>query len=361
MTSSAESFRQRVGLHVLRFGVGFVLLSLCIALDNTDDFEFPSAVLQPEHWDYTELFSHQNDSSFIFKYCNVYCDGLVKKKIKRYEFELIPQCSYCNCDEHCHRFRDCCPDVNGTFPARGTYDYRHICVWNTDDVKVSAIYGIAMLLSCEESSEPNDGESIPGTSMEGSMPLQPVTSLVTHISYYNQHIAKCNGENSFKFWEEYDCFSGAGSGSGADDVDGDYSTIHDDSCQYTFSSALGAHPRMCDPMLSSESYMQSVDTCNLTGLWATFDADFVTNCRSVYYPVWFNYTVYRNIFCYLCNGLTPKMVDIGTALKDKPEYVPRITIITRFKLWPIIDSWREPTHCKRNSRWDPVKVRKLVM
>ena len=43
----------------------------------------------------------------------------------------------------------------------------------------------------------------------------------------------------------------------------------------------------------------TIDTCNVTGLWQTFDEDIKTACESFVDP--FNNT-YKNIFCLRCNG-----------------------------------------------------------
>ncbi|XP_041363595.1 uncharacterized protein LOC121379164 isoform X2 [Gigantopelta aegis] len=333
-----------------------VLLSICITLVSTDDFEFPSTILPVVDREYIQLGSYQNDSSFIVKYCNVYCDGLLKRTTRTRRFQPIPWCLFCSCDEYCELFGDCCPDIHGHFRTGQPSDdsiKRHTCVQNSRDVKVmNNLYGIAMLLSCPGTIGSPDIEDIPGASVEDRRELAPVTSLVTNMSYYNQHIAKCNGENSFVLWdEEEDCSSGAGSGFHAGSGFGSPDDVDENVCQYAFYLKRGTALRLCDPII----YSEAVDTCNMSGLWIEFDPDLVTYCHSVYYPVGLGNTVYRNIFCFLCNGLKPRMVITGTKFLDGIPTFPRITILTRFKQWPVIDPFSEQTACKRNSLWDPAK------
>ncbi|XP_067672420.1 uncharacterized protein [Haliotis asinina] len=277
-----------------------------------------------------------NSTQYLVQYCNVYCDGTEKKQFSMLKFQTNPWCLECRCDDECQIYGDCCPDENGTV-SRDPNPPTCLFSQNDLDIQAKVGFGVFMVTEC------------PDREVSDHI-FSPVTSVSRNMSFFNEEVAECNDVTDYHSWNmELDCTSGYGSGDGeADNIgrsDGFYDNEED--CSKVYSSTRSNNPRTCDPMLAARTQTMA---CNVSGLWYDYVEDIETACGVYYYPVSYENEVYRNVFCAVCNGITPARILIGS-LTGLPLLPPPITVITQF-LYPQKDTDRKPesTEC-REDEW----------
>ncbi|XP_071108349.1 uncharacterized protein [Haliotis cracherodii] len=255
-----------------------------------------------------------NTTEYLVQYCNVYCDGTEKKQASRLNFQTNPWCLECRCDAQCQIYGDCCPDENGTISRDQNPP---TCLFSENDLDIQSKlgFGVFMVTECPDRAVTDHVFS-------------PVYSVSRNMSFFNKEVAECNDVTDYHSWiMELDCTSGYGSGgSEADDIglsDGFYDNEED--CSQVYSATRSNNPRICDPMLAAQT---QVMVCNVSGLWENYVEEVEAACLAHNYPVSYKNDVYRNVFCAVCNGITP-----GRTIKydlTGLRLPPPITVITQF-------------------------------
>ena len=128
----------------------------------------------------------------------------------------------------------------------------------------------------------------------------PVTEPASGVHYKNKFCAYCNGvENTLSLIEwKFQISSGV---SLSFPIANFLAFLRKTKGNIFYKPPEYLSVQQCEP---SPSY--TIETCNETGLWSTFDNGLETACRSFLDP--FNYT-YKNYFCFLCNS--PETIETG--------------------------------------------------
>ncbi|XP_046554520.1 uncharacterized protein LOC124263843 isoform X2 [Haliotis rubra] len=230
-------------------------------------------------------------TSLSILHCNEFCNGTtVTKIVDRGCSSSIPICKTCRCDTDCEEYGDCCPDES--FNMTMTRENRHVCVSGINkQYSFSGSHtGYYLITTCPDESNRNMSASqISGED------ISPVTSTTTNITYLNEMIAECYGDNIIIRWEKENVCDKYPSQPNINESPTDCLTFHPPSDPL---------PRSCDTNFADEKY---IDSCNQTGLWdGSFSEIAEEQCRhGIYYPVATGKYAFKNIFCYVCNGLTP--------------------------------------------------------
>ncbi|XP_071105129.1 uncharacterized protein [Haliotis cracherodii] len=227
-------------------------------------------------------------------HCNVFCNGTtVTKLVNRECSPSIPICKTCRCDADCKEYGDCCPDerLNVTMEREN----RHVCVSGTNKTYVftGPHTGYYIITTCPEESN----LEMPSASQISADDLTPVTSITTNITYLNEGIARCHDDRILTRWnKEKICHK-----------KGIWPLLQDNDISGGCLTVIHPPPdprvRPCDTHFADQQY---IDSCNKTGLWDVSFSDITEEqCRlGIYYPVAWKTYVFKNIFCYKCNGLS---------------------------------------------------------
>ncbi|XP_067671682.1 uncharacterized protein [Haliotis asinina] len=244
------------------------------------------------------LLSSVNDMSFknvlntstgvAILHCNVFCKGTTLTQFtNRGCFPVNPVCKTCRCDDECKEYGDCCPDDNLNVTV--VKENRHACVSGRKGTFyfTGSHPGYYMIYTCPE--EPIFDKT-PKISVDD---LSPVTSVTTNITYLNEGIARCHGVQILIRWrKQIVCHKKTKDL----EIEG--------GCKTAIHPPAFPQPRPCHAEFTSDQY---IDSCNSTWLLNTsFSSLAEEQCRhGIYYPVSRKTDLFKNIFCYMCNGFSP--------------------------------------------------------
>lgn len=239
----------------------------------------------------------------------------------------LRSCSFCDCNDKCHRKKNCCPWRNykqniSTSPEFITYvNHSYSSRFQYDTVALDCISpSITLLLKqkyfmvseCPSSFvDEVTLKKCRNPEKETELKLyQPVTSIKTNETFRNLYCAICNGENSgmLLFWEtRLSCKS-------LEDLMMSYSTETLKTTLYNRSSRCGIEfipPLLVANNVRNRCYTENQYTgrCNTTGLWQTYDSQIERGCSLDFYDRYRYCTnkhiagsqEYKNIFCAMCN------------------------------------------------------------
>ncbi|KAK7474956.1 hypothetical protein BaRGS_00033767, partial [Batillaria attramentaria] len=270
-------------------------------------------------------------AQFQYKYCGWFCNGTRKQR-----HDSSPRCSYspacevCRCDEACRVYEDCCPDVTGTPLPRSRFRrYAHF------RARVQGRRGYhqksaQMIADCSEDFQGNRQVLENCHQCDNASP-RPVASKNTFAVYCNEHCAACNGEHNVIQLNPWRCPSSLGTGNSSG-VLGDADNMLQENQPQILTTRVSCcirHPAKdeCSQDTDTNSYVggfdvpriispflrfpndprQVVSKCNAT---MTHNGEVVNDvaelCENYTYPVYAGNVKYKNLFCALCNGITPE-------------------------------------------------------
>ena len=284
--------------------------NISVLCQPTDFLNF-NVIEDPVVRRYSKEFNSLCPHTFL---CNVLID-LDESVFQNYgNIQILPCCKECTCGSDCLKTLDCCLDHLPRLPSseeiKTVYENPSKCVYTQFRSFHEQKYnGLAHMLvtNCPESYsnnavKENCHKAYSDFDFVADIPgYLPVTDNKTMISYKNKYCALCNhvSRSDLIFWEvDVVCA----------DIDGKEETIQlrslsdvnkltneDSDCNTVFEVPHGLQNR--EP--SIQQCIPYVDRCNVTGDWKQYNAEMETLCMS-YMSV---YKGYKNIHCYLCNGL----------------------------------------------------------
>ncbi|KAL8558112.1 hypothetical protein ACOMHN_055567 [Nucella lapillus] len=229
-----------------------------------------------------------------------YCGKMCEEGKPSYGTRL--ECKRCFCDKICFIFRDCCPNmyVNVSHPVGSSpvslalrcspasfgNRYSHKYVMQTRCPNVTQT---SLKLQCESSDTSHWKIT------------QPVTSLDTFYTYKNRYCAHCHSDAAnLRPWKLKLNVRNSATLVNATTPQELYEAAlkdEDNELDYKYPDSVEKHVREC---LKGNV----ISTCNVTGLWSTYDVSVDRACRLFNVPVkgvWED-NYYSNPFCYFCNS-----------------------------------------------------------
>ncbi|XP_046554513.1 uncharacterized protein LOC124263834 [Haliotis rubra] len=246
-------------------------------------------------------------------------------------------CSRCYCDNLCTSYGDCCPDENGTVPSRDL-DVGYVCM--RPGRFTTTMYYMIKRCPFSVTSVVNDE-------------LYPVTSVRTLQTYFNQAFAACNNDTDVIHWLNDTTCSG---------IDGNETTTRETTqgrgvseCHVTFTPAPETVTHRQCSWHKTVAADRIVDKCNSSGILAYVDPVLDTLCQSSEYLVDSYGTVYKNVFCSLCNTISLIPPGFADDMQDAPI---SLGVLTSFTVrGGNQDEEAEKVTCAENEWSDPVTKR----
>ena len=190
-------------------------------------------------------------------------------------------CVACSCDFSCIKHGICCPDAYLAYEKMECIDVQLMV---SEHVSLEATYFLKA--SCKNFI---DFEPVLAQKCEGTDSLiQPHYSHLTYMNYKNEFCAMCNGEDlaSLMPWELIvKCLTR--------NIHSIKDIVHN--CTFVYRPIWFQRAITC--VKAPERKIYAFDHCNMTGLWAFFDADINFGCENFHQP----YGKFKNVFCYICN------------------------------------------------------------
>ncbi|XP_069132197.1 uncharacterized protein [Argopecten irradians] len=209
-------------------------------------------------------------------------------------------CPRCQCDRHCLKRKDCCPDVMFAHPGLVCMD---LAVFNPRNFEKNTTFA---LTECPKGTSETIARKCSGnyTSTE-KFTVTPVSSADSFLVYRNKYCAECFGEISTIPWSlNIDC-EGMIDLNHLTSYDAILDVIENNRCSMIYQSPNHQRYVDCDiPKKLKDPRKLHLEECNITGTWASYDPDINWACRTVDQP----YKHYKNMFCYICNpGIQRRM------------------------------------------------------
>ena len=245
------------------------------------------------------------DKKEMLRHCGMYCnDTTLNMELSC--TRVFPTCVNCYCDQFCTNYGDCCPDSDGNLPVVTNIPTFACIAVNHGEYTGSYL----MKNTCDFENR---------TSLENmttnKSSLQPVTSSKTGMVYFSAWYAHCNDDVGFTPWPSKTvCMEGheeLGDSDAADHVNtSDKSNSASVSCYQVFApDDFNSNLRRCYPAYMYSGNVTRISHCNATGIWNVFDAETERLCLTTYFPVITSELWFRNIYCYICNGLKVQYSD----------------------------------------------------
>ncbi|KAK7493267.1 hypothetical protein BaRGS_00015393 [Batillaria attramentaria] len=210
----------------------------------------------------------------------------------------------CDCSPQCASYGTCCSD---RVPGRMTQAWSE-----TTGCLEDKTYA---MVRCPQSWGDGDVRKACETGQGKYTVDEPVTDLSTNVTFRNAFCAQCHGVESYTAWEfNVSCAH--------------FQFVLNAISREEFLQMADNDTRICTvkrtpptPLIPSACPVNDwfslavVGTCNVTGEWATedYDADVEKNCllytRLVLWSTHYSGVTYQNLFCAVCNGVVPKVVD----------------------------------------------------
>lgn len=262
------------------------------------------------------------------------------------------RCSSCYCDNLCTSYGDCCPDENGTVPTPNS-DVTYVCIRPGPNGFTDTLY--YMIKWC-----PSNATNV--TSVV-SDELYPVTSVRTRQTYFNEAFAACNNDTDFVHWLNVTKCSDIVLNSEDDDEDEDDmtpdGTTQERGVSECYASFIPAPESVTHRPCSWHKTVDSeriVDKCNSSGILSNVDPVLQTLCQSNEYLVDSYDTVYKNVFCYLCNTISVMPGRGGGFRQDAPVSLSDLTSFRTVHGGSNPGGDEAKVTCAENEWSDPVTV-----
>ena len=205
-------------------------------------------------------------------------------------------CLTCSCDSNCKKIGNCCD---------GNEAIGNMCHLPLVERENLDTYGEPMYFMIDTCL--NDSVYIECL-VEDVAPwgwLYPVYDPVSDLNFYNHRCAECNGVQDYIYWDLKL-----------------KSSFDDRSLSHCLSAMAGDPLKDCTLGFTPPKEMEVIDhvcsieiihTCNVSGLWAMYDAELEHACHRWYSPV-IDYISgelrYANVYCGMCNGETIAPTDV---------------------------------------------------
>lgn len=258
----------------------------------------------------------------------------------------------CQCDPLCVLYGDCCPDVYLRYGYRAPVKnleclYPTVKSKNKENVKM-----YYMVARCPAEYHDAEAKLLCSFDQSDYFKVQhgPVSSMSTLVTYKNEYCALCNGINDTVHWPvSFECF-------GYSDVhfsetleDAVNELITNPSCSITFDlpGFKNIHPHRCH-------YESLITTCSNLERGEPYFPYLEKACNS-FTGVFISYSeIYRNVFCFMCQGWAPPN---WLFCSDSP-YTPPIPLTALLDFYQVsVPSKNINTiSCKPGEIADPVKV-----
>ena len=227
----------------------------------------------------------------------------------------VPCCTPCSCSDNCWGLGNCCPDKE-LIGHSGPELKCALAMVKEPGIKEynGYNYGIPryrIVTSCpNEENNKTLADKCAGQNKTSVLDYTWVTDESTGRIFQNEYCARCHNVDRYFKWQ--------------------IRTTYRSVLSANFSSLPNSiHAPYCELMVElPEDRMHSADNyrcyranrakCNITGRWQNYDSDVELACRTYVSPI-IDYspfsTVYKNIYCYYCNGLkaqqfTPSCPDL---------------------------------------------------
>lgn len=192
--------------------------------------------------------------------------------------------TYCDCHIDCHINQNCCPDK--------TYSYLFLQCAKVILLQngIMIVENIWVVSRCLNDTDPNADRCLNDT-------LNVlIFSPTTRLFYKNIFCAKCHFENQFHRLDASLSCTEDNKPLPEKIIHGDCKVIYNLSSTDTTISEKIQQSRCLSSLLES-SHERLIETCNVSGLWTTYDATVNWACNH------FNqrYLEFKNVFCYYCN------------------------------------------------------------
>ena len=216
-----------------------------------------------------------------------YTDICVQKGVDKQRKSKNSCCLPCSCDPFCTTIGNCCfknSTGNGSSCHAASVEMNHAQQLNTAQ--------FFMVDTCLNSGNLTDCKAV-DTYPWGS--LYPVYDPSSELIFFNEYCAECSGINAYARWEmTINCETNGFSN------DLFLRALIGNECRIEFFP-----PRKVE-IIELEKFICSntlISSCNVSGLWATYDAKLEEACSRYYAPVanFQGYLRYANIYCELCN------------------------------------------------------------
>ncbi|XP_064598816.1 uncharacterized protein LOC135465507 [Liolophura sinensis] len=208
----------------------------------------------------------------------------------------IAECMPCQCDEMCHFYGDCCPDLlfsdSPHFPST-PFSYvscskEYWTIWGN-------LSDLFMVSSCPAVTDPIIADKCERHDKNDQDQATPVSVLNSQITYRNKFCAQCHDVPDAQAWRHHvACRTNNALNTAKSKADLWRRVLADEWCEVESYPPDGVTPREC--------YHSKVNTCKENS-----DPVIENLCLSFkntlhYYGEDASYTSYRNIFCAACNG-----------------------------------------------------------
>ncbi|XP_064613300.1 uncharacterized protein LOC135477076 [Liolophura sinensis] len=260
----------------------------------------------------------------------------------------IVECDPCQCDEMCHFYGDCCPDLlyidSPHFPSTPFPDVscskEYWTVWEN-------LTDVFMVSSCLPDADPITAEKCERLDINDQDQATPVSVLETQITYRNIFCAKCHNVPDAQAWRHHvACKTDNTLNTAKSKADLWRRVLADEECK------VESYPP--DGVTLRECYHSEVDRCgeNPDPVIENLCVSFKNTVD--YYGESSFYTTYRNIFCAVCNG--ERLNKSMSCSRVEPVLVPPpLTVLLDFNPKPEqpLTTWKEIIMCEKGQAFDP--------
>lgn len=226
-------------------------------------------------------------------------------------------CYPCSCDETCHFYGDCCPDLLfGDSVDSPSQPFPFVSCVNQHWTTWGGYSDVFMVNSCPSEADPIISRKCLEPDINDQEQATPVSVLKTQMTYRNIFCAWCHNTSDVLSWRHHvKCRTEDALNTAKSKADL-WRRVLADGCKIESYPPVGVTPRQC--------FLSEVNTCPngsdpvIENLCLSFK-----HAVMVYDEFYPNHTMYRNIFCAACNGEPPsnsKFCFIGGANTGRLPY-----------------------------------------
>ena len=218
----------------------------------------------------------------------------------------IPCCLSCSCEDDCWKLENCCsdkinfPHKSPLFTCKSTVSKGVLGLNGTTDVTLYKIID-----SCPNNKEnrySSLAEKCSGSTKTNLDDFVWVSDKIKGTIFQNKYCAECHGIKELETWFIFSaCIEHL-----ITNISNAMTAILADEC-----SVQNIVPEKIKKITQKyRCFVPAYTECNTTGLWPTYDPNIELACNMTDMPVFeyisgygfdVEYTVYRNVFCYICN------------------------------------------------------------
>ena len=232
-----------------------------------------------------------------------YCTSNATSKIE--DKTKTQCCESCSCADDCWVRNNCCKDKPVATAAESSETCEVVSIYG--DQKQNWGYYVVTSCPTDESPYAKKCRGRLKTLLKDSV---WVTDRQTNKIYANKYCALCHGVVDYNDWQlATSCREPMNGTNSPDEV----IKAITDTCGLTM------EPPSKEDHMDNICLIPDITTCNVTGQWNVYDKALETACQSFQQPyvyeLMFKTTIYRNIYCFLCNSRHQLVSDLCTPLK----------------------------------------------